>query len=802
MEEIKRINMNSIPNRIILTRILFLKCLSFIYLISFISLYGQIQGLWGDEGLFPANLYLEKIKETFKEKAIFLNFPTLAWYIQNIHFSFIKLTFLHFGSNIENFLYIICIIGIIISLLIFLNYKKLFDSFGFFILWYCYLNFYVLGQNIIKYEWDNLLLETGFLAIIFAPTNYEKEINIISLIDNISFYLLRFLLFKVMFCTGINIMLSDCPYWLSFNGFNFYFQSQYLLSNFSFFGHFLPVPIKKSLSAWMFFCILYLPFGYFLIWRRFNIFSGQLTFIFNFWIMIFGNYSFFQLLILTINILNFDDYFIRGIFSQKILNFFNIDNFTNIVVKYIEEKEKKEEEESKEEEELEKRKQEIEKKMKEKGKETEEDKKEIEELYKEIRKKRWNLYDYSEYPRIEETLNIETSLIRELFIFINLFCLTMLFVFLYLFPLKNLLGKGANIQSLDNENVKSFLDIYSIFIFIYILFIFFYDIASGLKNILLSSYTLNPFDDEEEENKKKKTEKDYKKMTLNILSYIISGTKIFFILTIIIIYFIGSLNSLYQSLNINLVEEDENIKEKEKELNLESPSSGIINFGLTLSNIIFQRFSVFGKYGTIQREILGTNGRSELEIEYTTNINKYKYEEINFMFKTGKKNIPKFNFFYLPRLDWQINYSAYSPDINSDPYLVVLLGKIFEKNPIILDLLGYIVDEKEFIYKNSFFDRIKNYYLKKEKDEIVGSIEKIKVDVFHYMFIKDNKAMFKRKRYQEFLLPIEKYSLQPIFQKLNLPKIDFNREKHINSFQLIPIVDIVIIIILIKFLMF
>ena len=513
MEEIKRINMNSIPNRIILTRILFLKCLSFIYLISFISLYGQIQGLWGDEGLFPANLYLEKIKETFKEKAIFLNFPTLAWYIQNIHFSFIKLTFLHFGSNIENFLYIICIIGIIISLLIFLNYKKLFDSFGFFILWYCYLNFYVLGQNIIKYEWDNLLLETGFLAIIFAPTNYEKEINIISLIDNISFYLLRFLLFKVMFCTGINIMLSDCPYWLSFNGFNFYFQSQYLLSNFSFFGHFLPVPIKKSLSAWMFFCILYLPFGYFLIWRRFNIFSGQLTFIFNFWIMIFGNYSFFQLLILTINILNFDDYFIRGIFSQKILNFFNIDNLTNIVLKYIEEKEKKDEEESKEEEELEKRKQEIEKKMKEKGKETEEDKKENEEIYKEIRKKRWNLYDYSEYPRIEETLNIETSLIRELFIFINLFCLTMLFVFLYLFPLKNLLGKGANIQSLDNENVKSFLDIYSIFIFIYILFIFFFDIASGLKNTILSNYSINPFEDDDLfDNKDNKENKEKKKL--------------------------------------------------------------------------------------------------------------------------------------------------------------------------------------------------------------------------------------------------------------------------------------------------
>ena len=801
MEEIKRINMNSIPNRIILTRIIFLKLLSFIYLIAFIGLYGQIQGLWGDEGIFPANLYLEKIKETFKEKAIFLNFPTLAWYIEKINIP-LKISFLHFGSNVENFLFIICIIGILISLLILLNYNQLFDSFGFFILWYIYLNFYILGQNIIKFEWDNLLLETGFLSIIFAPSNYKKNINIITLSNNISFYLLRFLLFKVMICIGINIMLSDCPYWLSFNGFNFFFQSQPLLSNLSYYAHFFSNPIKKSLSAWMFFCVLYLPFAYFLIWRRFNIFSGQITFFFHFFITLFGNYSFYNLLILTLNILNFDDYFIRGILHEKILYYLKIDSLTDIVIKYIKEKEKEDEEEMKEEEKLEKKKKEIEKKIKEKGKESEEEKKEIENLYKEIRKKKWNLYDYSEYPKVEESLNSETSLIREFFIFINLSCLTMLIVFLYLFPLKNLLGKGANIQSLDSENVKSFLDIYSIFIFIYILFIFFYDIASGLKNILLSSYTLNPFDDEEEENKKKKTEKDYKKMTLNILSYIISGTKIFFILTIIIIYFIGSLNSLYQSLNINLVEEDENIKEKEKELNLESPSSGIINFGLTLSNIIFQRFSVFGKYGTIQREILGTNGRSELEIEYTTNINKYKYEEINFMFKTGKKNIPKFNFFYLPRLDWQINYSAYSPDINSDPYLVVLLGKIFEKNPIILDLLGYIVDEKEFIYKNSFFDRIKNYYLKKEKDEIVGSIEKIKVDVFHYMFIKDNKAMFKRKRYQEFLLPIEKYSLQPIFQKLNLPKIDFNREKHINSFQLIPIVDIVIIIILIKFLMF
>ena len=92
--------------------------------------------------------------------------------------------------------------------------------------------------------------------------------------------------------------------------------------------------------------------------------------------------------------------------------------------------------------------------------------------------------------------------------------------------------------------------------------------------------------------------------------------------------------------------------------------------------------------------------------------------------------------------------------------------------------------------------------MKKLKCFIYGDIEKIKIDVFHYTFIKDNNALFRRKRYQEYLLPIEKYSLIPIFNKLNLPQIDNKREKHINSFQLIPIVDLVIIFILIKYLIF
>ena len=74
MEEIKRININGVSNRIVLTRSIFLRFLSFIYLIAFVGIYGQIQGLWGDEGLLPLNLFLNKYEKHTQIERIFLIF--------------------------------------------------------------------------------------------------------------------------------------------------------------------------------------------------------------------------------------------------------------------------------------------------------------------------------------------------------------------------------------------------------------------------------------------------------------------------------------------------------------------------------------------------------------------------------------------------------------------------------------------------------------------------------------------------------------------------------------------------------
>ena len=313
MKEFRKINTESVSNRIIIVRILFLKGLSLVYLISYLSLYSQIQGLWGNDGLFPSNVFLKRLQENLQGHKYYIFYPSLAWLL-NIE-----------SNAIENLLYILCILGIIISLLIIFYEKHFMNSISFFILWYIHYNFIFLGQIFMKFACDNLLTEVGFVSIFFAPFSF-RNINYIFIVNDICYYILKFILFKFMVSTGINIIGSECPYWTSFNGLSFFFQGQGLLSKNSYFFHNnLSDNVKKIISAFGYFCILYLPIGYFLVWRRFSIYAGQLTFLFNLFFILAGNYGVLNLLVIILNIINFDDYFFRAIFSRNFLKKWGLD---------------------------------------------------------------------------------------------------------------------------------------------------------------------------------------------------------------------------------------------------------------------------------------------------------------------------------------------------------------------------------------------------------------------------------------------------------------------------------------------
>jgi hypothetical protein len=772
----------SANKNIILTRSLFLRSLGYIYLFAFLSLYVQIQGLWGDEGLLPVKTLLQKLTENYKEKAAFYNFPTLLWFSEAInfyianHLNFLHPTFftslVHF-SSVEISLYVICLIGIIFSAGIAFNYSFALHSAGFFICWIIYLSFFIVGQVFMSFQWDIFLLETGFLAILLAP-KYQRTLYIITPFDNLIFNLLRFLMFRFIYSNGIIKVTANCPTWQSFTALHHHFQSQPLPNYFSYIAHFSPDGIKKMLTAYTFFIEIYVPILFFGFPRRIKIFAGMLQFCLQASIIASGNYNFFNLLTMVVNLSLFDDEILRSFIPQFLITLFDLDPLEHEHINYLKEKNSKDY--------INKQNKTLEEEQA-KGVFTEQE-------LTNILKERKSLY--SQYEEEEENIFKSNSIFLELYIFIVLLCLSIFFCFFYLYPLKNLLEGSLQLK---NENIKwvfnnTIINYYMIFITLFIFLGFLYDNFNMMKDSL--------FDDMVEDNTPTKKSFSVISKLFSFVSHIFNLLKNLIIVVFLISYFLHVISVFYTSLDLKL--SDKNSK---------FVVDRYLNEGLAFSDMIFSRFRLAHGYGLFRR-MTGVGGRPELEIYYMSEEDK-TWETLNFQYKMNdsKEFKMKFNIPHQPRIDWQIWFSALARDINSEPWLVIMLGKVLEKNPVTLDLLGYKTKQKGFFYECkiiflinlvSFFEMFTSRFLGFEKkSEIRKTIKAIKVEQYVYSFavpseLQRTKRLWTKKYVKDFLPPINKDALSQIFEMYGIPKINEKRKIYISPFQNIPVIDIVILL--------
>ena len=92
----------------------------------------------------------------------------------------------------------------------------------------------LLGGQFYTFQWDVLLIETGFLtALCFAPwqsLNLRKE-DITTTTTTVGCWPLRFLLFKLMFMSGIVKVQAECPTWENLTALEFHFATQCVSSH-------------------------------------------------------------------------------------------------------------------------------------------------------------------------------------------------------------------------------------------------------------------------------------------------------------------------------------------------------------------------------------------------------------------------------------------------------------------------------------------------------------------------------------------------------------------------------------------
>lgn len=284
------------PSSYSLTRWIFLRILGVVYLVAFASLGAQISGLIGERGILPVRLYLDAIEKSLGPERYWF-FPTLAWLDSSDAF----LKFLCFGGVALSLLLVVGVLPV--SMLVFL--------------WMFYLSLVTAGQDFLLFQWDGLLIETGFLAIFFAPAGFRPRSDRASRPSRAVLWLLRFLLFRLTFESGVVKLASGDPTWRDLSALSFHYQTQPLPTRLAWYAQQMPAWFQEFSTLAVFAMELLIPLLIFAP-RRLRFFGAGVMMFFQVLITITGNYAFFNLLTIALCFLLFDDRFFRKWLPRKV----------------------------------------------------------------------------------------------------------------------------------------------------------------------------------------------------------------------------------------------------------------------------------------------------------------------------------------------------------------------------------------------------------------------------------------------------------------------------------------------------
>lgn len=280
----------------VLSRWVFLRGLGAVYFCAFASLWPQILGLIGSRGILPARDFLGAVAAQAGPGRFWL-VPTLAWLDPSDHA-----------------LRLLCAAGMLLSLLLTLGILPVPALVG---LWLLYLSLVNIGQDFLGFQWDTLLLETGFLAIFFAPGRVLPRFASETPPSRLALWLLRWLLFRLMFGSGVVKLASGDPTWHGLTAMAFHYETQPLPTPLAWLLHLLPLPWQKFSTLAVLVVELAAPlliFGP----RCLRLAGAGLLAGLQALILLTGNFAFFNYLTLALCVLLLDDAALRRLVPARL----------------------------------------------------------------------------------------------------------------------------------------------------------------------------------------------------------------------------------------------------------------------------------------------------------------------------------------------------------------------------------------------------------------------------------------------------------------------------------------------------
>ena len=276
---------NPEPPRYDLVSFLFLRLFGLVYLSAFVSFAVQAQGLIGSHGILPVAELVDALAGRHGPERFFL-MPMVFWI-----------------NDSDVAIQAVCWAGAGLSLLLVAN---LAPRLSLLLLNALYLSLFYAGQTFMTFQWDTLLLENGVVALLM------------SLAPASGVWLSRWLLFRLMFMSGVVKLLSGDPNWWSLSALSYHFLTQPLPTPLAWYAAQLSPGLLKFATGGTFFVELILPFLIFCP-RRLRFFSAFGILLLQSCILITGNYNWFNLQTMLLCLPLFDDAAMRKILPRRLV---------------------------------------------------------------------------------------------------------------------------------------------------------------------------------------------------------------------------------------------------------------------------------------------------------------------------------------------------------------------------------------------------------------------------------------------------------------------------------------------------
>jgi predicted DCC family thiol-disulfide oxidoreductase YuxK len=267
------------PERYQLVSWLFLRGLGLIYVAAFCSLAVQVLGLVGSDGIVPLPEYLAAAHAGLGSAA-YWRLPTLFWF-----------------NSSDTALIAATWAGVALGALVTIG---LFVRPALIALYVLYLSCVYAGQIFFNFQWDMLLLESGFLAIFLTGGS------------RFVVWLYRLLLFRFVFLSGVVKYVSGDPTWRHFTALDYHFWTQPLPSPLAWYAGHLPHAVLAAMTAGTLIVELFLAFLIFLP-RRPRAIGAFIILAFQLGIVATGSYNFFNLLSMLLCLFLLDDAALRSV---------------------------------------------------------------------------------------------------------------------------------------------------------------------------------------------------------------------------------------------------------------------------------------------------------------------------------------------------------------------------------------------------------------------------------------------------------------------------------------------------------